>query len=71
MHKNKTAEAFINDLEKIIYNIIELKDKLPKSITHMRTTFCSEFQSDTFKSIVGNIPFVLPKLSQNMKNKMV
>ena len=51
--KDKSSEACIDGIEQIISNIPQLKDKLPKSIVHIRSGFGSEFRSDTFRKWCG------------------
>ena len=52
--RNKTTEAYIDGLKQIISNILELRMKLSKSITHIRTDLGSEFRLDTFQKWYGD-----------------
>ena len=47
--KDKSSGACIDGIEQIIFNILHLRDKSPKSIVHIKNDFDSELRHDTFR----------------------
>ena len=72
-NKDKSSEAYIDGIGQIICNILQLKNKLPQNIVHIRSDFGSEFRSDTFRNWCGenSIRFTTAASKQQEQNGLV